>query len=221
MDDVGAHLAGGDGPDLTAAELAELDRLLADPAVWAEAGVDLSDRVVDAVTAAARAESSAEGPADAPRPPATLVPRRRRSHRSWYSIVAVAAAVIVALGLAAALSSDHEHARLRFAVALRGTALAPGVSGHATLTRTSSGWEVYLDADGLPRRSGSGCYEAWLKNSAGVLVPIGTFNKANDVRLWAGAPPTAYPILTVTRQQVGDATSSGEVVLSGTARPAP
>jgi anti-sigma-K factor RskA len=217
MDDVGAHLAGGDGHELTAAELAELDRLLADAAVWAEAGVDLSDRVVEAVTAAARAD----GPADAPRPPATLVPRRRRSRRGWYSIVAVAAAVVVALGLAAALSGDHEHARLRFAVALHGTVLAPGASGHATLTRTSSGWEVYLDASGLPRRAGTGCYEAWLKNSAGVLVPIGTFNEAEDVRLWAGAAPTEFPILTVTRQLVGDASSSGEVVVSGIARPAP
>lgn len=217
MDDVGAHLAGGDGPDLTAAELAELDRLLADPAVWAEAGVDLGDRVVAAVTAAARADR----PAEAPRPPATLVPGPGRSRRRWYSIVAVAAAVVAALGLAAALSGDHDHGRLQFAVALHGTALAPGASGHATLTRTSSGWEVYLDAHGLPRRAGTGCYEAWLKNSAGVLVPIGTFNEAKDVRLWAGAPPTAFPILTVTRQRVGDASSSGEVVISGTARPAP
>jgi hypothetical protein len=217
MDDVGAHLSGGGGPELTAAELAELNRLLADPAVWVEAGVDLSDRVLEAVTAAADADRSA----DQPRPPATLVPRRHRSRRSWYSIVAVAAAVIVALGLAAALSGDHEHGRLRYAVALRGTALAPGASGHATLTRTSSGWEVYLDARGLPRRAGTGCYEAWLKNSAGVLVPIGTFNEAEDVRLWAGAAPTAFPILTVTRQLVGDASSSGEVVVSGIARPAP
>jgi Anti-sigma-K factor rskA len=217
MDDVGAHLSGGEGPDLTAAELDDLNRLLADPAVWAEAGVDLSDRVVEAVTAAARGDRSA----DDPLPAVKRFPDSRRPRRAWYSVVAVAAAVLVALGLATALSGDHEHARLRYAVALRGTALAPDAHGHATLTRTASGWEIYLDARGLPRRAGAGCYEAWLKNSAGVLVPVGTFNEPEDVRLWAGAAPTAFPILTVTRQLVGDTSSSGEVVVSGTARPAP
>jgi hypothetical protein len=133
----------------------------------------------------------------------------------------VAAAVVVAVGLAAALSGDNQHSRPRYAVALRGTALAPGAAGHATLTKTSSGWAISLDASGLPRRAGTGCYEAWLKNGAGALVPVGTFNEPKDVKLWAGVAPTAFPILTVTRQRVGDVSSSGQVVLSGTAAPAP
>jgi hypothetical protein len=220
MDDVDAHLAGSStGADLPAAELAELNRLLADPAVWAEAGVDLSERVVAAVSAAARS-------ADLPEPRSIATPvsaaiGRRRSHRTGYSIVAVAAAVIVAIGLGVGLSGDRQHGLVRYSVALRGTTLAPNASGHATLTKTASGWEVYLDAKGLPRRSGDGYYEAWLKNSDGVLVPIGTFNEPEDVRLWAGTAPTAYPILTVTRQRVGDESSSGDVVVAGTAVPSP
>ena len=60
-------------------------------------------------------------------------------------------------------------------------------------------------------------YEAWLRNSAGVLVPIGTFNEGRKVTLWAGVSPKDFPTLTVTREQAdGDQTSSGEKVLVGT-----
>ena len=60
-------------------------------------------------------------------------------------------------------------------------------------------------------------YEAWLRNPAGVLVPIGTFNEGRKVTLWAGVSPKDYPSLTVTREQAdGNQASSGEKVLVGT-----
>src|SRR5262249_18295286 len=74
----------------------------------------------------------------------------------------------------------------RFSAALSPTALAPRAHGDAKLTMTSSGWRIELNATGLPRLAGAGFYEAWLRNSAGVLVPIGTFNEPRDVTLWAG-----------------------------------
>ena len=50
-----------------------------------------------------------------------------------------------------------------------------------------------------------------------MLVPVGTFNDARKVTLWAGVPPTAFPTLTVTRQRAdGNPASSGERVLIGT-----
>ena len=62
-------------------------------------------------------------------------------------------------------------------------------------------------------------YQAWLKNSAGVLVPIGTFNDAVNVTLWSGVPVTQFRTLTVTRQQAnGNPASSGRRVLIGTIR---
>ena len=36
-------------------------------------------------------------------------------------------------------------------------------------------------------------YQAWLRNAAGVLVPIGTFNEGRNVTLWAGVSPKDYP----------------------------
>ena len=93
----------------------------------------------------------------------------------------------------------------------------PGATGEATLTKTSSGWRIELDATGLPRREGARFYEAWLRNAAGVIVPIGTFNEGRKVTLWAGVSPKDFPLLTVTREQAdGDQASSGKKVLVGT-----
>ena len=104
----------------------------------------------------------------------------------------------------------------RFRAALAPTGLAPGASGEATLTRRSSGWRIELDAKALPRLAGGRFYEAWLRNRAGVLVPVGTFNDGRDVTLWAGVAPKTSTILTVTREKADGANgSSGENVLVG------
>jgi hypothetical protein len=86
------------------------------------------------------------------------------------------------------------------------------------LTKTSSGWRINLDASELPRLDHGRFYEAWLRNGAGVLVPIGTFNAGRNVTLWAGVSPETFRTLTVTREQAdGVQASSGQKVLVGTA----
>ena len=93
----------------------------------------------------------------------------------------------------------------------------PGAHGSATLTKMSSGWQIELSATGLPHLSNGRYYQAWLKNSAGILVPVGTFNDADKVTLWSGAPVTQFRTLSVTRQQAnGNPASSGRRVLTGT-----
>jgi hypothetical protein len=122
--------------------------------------------------------------------------------------------------LAIVLSNGSGSPSTRFAMVVSGTALAPDAHGSASLTKTTSGWRIELSASGLPRLAGGRYYQAWLKNPAGVLVPIGTFNDARNVTLWAGVPPTAFPALTVTRQRAdGNPASSGERVLLGTLSP--
>ena len=101
------------------------------------------------------------------------------------------------------------------------TPLAPAARGSATLTKMPSGWEIQLSATGLPHLANGRYYQAWLKNPAGILVPIGTFNQPDNVILWAGVPPTQYPTITVTRQRAnGNPKSSGLRVLVGVAHPA-
>jgi hypothetical protein len=203
----------GDAPDaLSPAERAELDEmraLLADPAMWAEPDPSLEQRVVDEIAAAGGQHGGTD----------ELAARRARRSRGW--LVAAAAAVVAVLagiGIGIAASGNNANQPQQFTAALQATPLAPNASGHATMTKTTGGWRITINATGLPRRDNGKYYEAWLKNSAGVLVPIGTFNEPKHVTLWAGVPPSDFPTLSVTRQRVGGGEeSSGQVVLAGQA----
>jgi anti-sigma-K factor RskA len=143
--------------------------------------------------------------------------RRMRVSRRPVLVGAVATAVLtLAVGVAVFRSGTSG---VRFHAALAATDLVPGATGAATLSKTSSGWRIELNATGLPRLAGGRFYEAWLRNSAGVLVPIGTFNEGRKVTLWAGVSPKSFTTLTVTREEAdGDQTSSGDKILVGTVR---
>jgi hypothetical protein len=142
---------------------------------------------------------------------------RRRPAAPGLALIGIAAAAVVAVAIGAAVFGSGGSAD-RFYAALAPTGLVPGASGEATLTRTSSGWRIELDATGLPRLDGGRFYQAWLRNADGVLVPVGTFNESRDVTLWAGVSPEDFATLSVTRERADDdQTSSGERVLVGTA----
>jgi hypothetical protein len=225
-DDRIAYLAGEDVPSLSADEAAELDMLRAElgaAAIWEEPPAGLEDQVVRAVTQAAVAAPASTVPAPAERGP------QRAPSPSWWSrlrarlslrpalalSLPVAAAAAVAIVLVT--SSNGGPHELQFAMVVQGTPLAPDASGSATLTKKASGWEIKLNATGLPRREGKQFYQAWLKNAAGVLVPVGTFNDARNVTLWSGVPVTKFRSLTVTQQVAnGDPKSTGRKVLTGT-----
>ena len=184
------------------------------------ASPELRERLAEQQQALALARGAVEG-VEAPaalrtRIGAQRVARTPLAPRRLVLVSGTAAAVAAALAIGiVALSSGGPGARFR--AALTATSLAPGARGEATLTRTSSGWRIQLDAKGLPRLAGGRFYEAWLRNDAGVLVPIGTFNEGSHVTLWAGVAPTTFTTLTVTREQAdGDQSSSGAKVLVGT-----
>jgi len=179
---------------------AELDAVLAarldDPAVWVEPPASLQEDIVAAIAAEQKAV------------------RRRRPILA--TLVASAAALILAIGIAVGVSAITADNTLTYAATLTGTELAPKASGSVTLTKTTSGWKIRLHAEGLPRRADGTFYEAWLKSADGQLVPVGTFNSFEDVTLWSGVSPQTHPTLTVTRQvDNGDPKSTGEVVLKG------
>jgi len=187
----------------------EASPILADRLAEQERAVGLLRSAGDEVEAPAglRARLDAQRSARTVRTP-------RRLALGGVAAAAVAAAAIVAVVVVG--SGSHG---TRFQAALGSTPLAPGASGEATLTRTTSGWRIHLDATGLPRLAGDRFYEAWLRGSEGVLVPIGTFNEARNVTLWAGVSPASYKVLTVTRERAdGNQASSGEKVLVGPVR---
>jgi len=221
------YLAGGPAGALDPAERADLDdlrALLADPSAWAEPGPDLEDTVTAAVLRAAASAPGRSVPAGATQPrrgrrPGIATARRSRRPRiAWLvGLAAAAAAAVIAVVVTVSSGSNAT----QFQAALSGTALAPGASAQVTLTQTQDGWRISLQGHGLPRLDNGYYYEAWLKNSAGILVPVGTFNQPNNVTLWAGVPPTEYPTVTITRQRAdGNPASSGQRVLVGVAHPA-
>jgi hypothetical protein len=210
-----AYLAGVGEPSLSSKEIAEAQRLrnmLSDEALWVEPDAGLEQRVVDLIGSAARERVPDSGNARV----SQLTRPRRRRH---YTILGIAAAIVLAVGLALGISvatSNSGSGAMKFAATLSGTRLAPGASGKVTLTQTPSGWRINLDAVGLPRLDNGRFYQAWLKNAAGTAIPVGTFNKGKDVTLWAGVPPSNYGTMTVTRQTAqGGPASSGQVVLIG------
>ena len=224
-DDRVAYLTGETAESLSAADRAELDELralLESSAVWDEPSPGLEDRVLSTIAEDVR---SRPAPRSAPASAASR-PRRRRSFGRLFrrpaiafgSLAAIAAAAVAVIVIAVSHNSGPQP--LHFAMVVHGTPLAPGAQGKASLTKTSSGWRIELHATGLPHLENGRYYQAWLKNAAGILVPIGTFNDARNVTLWSGVPVTKFRTLTVTQQQAnGNPASSGRRVLVGTITP--
>ena len=186
-------------------ELPLLADVLADSSTWTEPNAGLEDTVV-------RAVAEAEGTATPPTPVASSAARRR--HRVFIS--AVAAAVVMAIVVASVVltrggtSSDYE-------AQLHATPSSPGAQATADITRTDAGFRITLDADGLPALAGGEYYQAWLRNAAGTLVPIGSFSSSDGrATLWSGVSPKDFPTITVTIEAPdNDQGSSGRRVIVG------
>jgi hypothetical protein len=180
---------------------------------------ELAERLAEQQRAVALARS-AEAEVEAPAALRARIEAQRGARRVWIPgrlvLVGAAAAAVLAVAVGVAVFRSGTSG-VRFQAALAATELVPGAKGEATLSKTASGWRIELDATGLPRLDRGRFYEAWLRNSAGVLVPIGTFNEGRKVTLWAGVSPKDFATLTVTRERAdGDQASSGEKVLVGT-----
>jgi hypothetical protein len=211
-----------------AQEVAELTAL-ADGTLAQERRAALEERVAasseltDLLAEQRRAVTLVRSAADEVEAPAALrarieAQRRGRGAEAPRRLLVIGAAATAVLAVAIGLSvlrSDKSPEQFR--AALAPTALLPEARGDATLTKTSSGWRIELEATGLPRLEKGRYYQAWLRDTAGVLVPIGTFNEGRNVTLWAGVPPTDFATVSVTREQAdGDQSSSGQKLLVGT-----
>jgi hypothetical protein len=191
-----------------------------------EAQVAASPALADRLAEQERAVALLQGAGDEVEAPAGLrarleaqrSPRTGRTPRRL-ALAGVAAATVAAVAIGVTVFGSGSQGP-RYQAALAATPLSPGARGDASLTKTPSGWKIHLHATGLPHLAGTRFYEAWLLNSAGVLVPIGTFNDGRDVTLWAGVSPASYTVLSVTRERAdGNQASSGQKVLVGPVRP--
>jgi hypothetical protein len=207
-------LIAGDGlDDLDPDEMNELvllSDLLADPATWAVPPAGLEDEIARTLAAI--------DPLTATPTPHTATRSRRatksRSRRILLSAGAAVAAIVVVVGALVTLGGS---ASTDFSGQLAATRLAPDAHASVGITRNGAGFRVSLDATGLPPLQGGQFYQAWLKNPAGTLVPIGSFSSSDGrVTLWSGVSPKEYPVLTVTIEVPdGNQASSGRRVLVG------
>lgn len=210
-------------------------RLLDDPAVWAEVPPGLRDRVVAAATESVATDPPDDRPDDLPpgrvaggdvrhlprhaaRPGGPLGERRHRARRRP-AILAAAAALVVALGVAGGLRlASDDTAPVRAEVALAGTDEAPSATATVLLRDQPAGVSVTLEVEGLEPAPEGTFYEAWLVGETGK-VSAGTFHMRGDqdtVDLWLGVDPDGYEAVTVTRQPIaGGTTAEGVVVLQG------
>jgi hypothetical protein len=208
-------------------ELAEL-AALADGslALWRRAELDarvavspeLAERLGEQQRAVALSQGATSG-VEAPAAMRAHIESQRRARRArpprQFVLAAAAATAVVAVAVGVVDVSSGTSGE-RFHVALAATGRQPGARADATLIKTASGWRIELNATGLPRLAGGRFYEAWLRDGAGMLVPVGTFNNGPKVTVWAGVSPTSFTTLTVTRERAdGDQASSGEKVLTG------
>ena len=147
------------------------------------ASPELAQRLAEQERAVALARSVAVD-VEAPAALRARIEARRRAKRAWLPrgvvLAGTAVTAVLAIGIGVAVLASGSSAE-SFHAALRPTDLAPAASGAATMTKTSSGWRIELRATGLLRRDAPLFYEAWLRNAAGVLVPIGTFNEGREI----------------------------------------
>jgi hypothetical protein len=193
------------------AELALLADLLADPSTWSEPSPGLEDAIVHAVAEAEpAAPTSTTGII-------TGAPGRRAHRRQRVLVSAIGAAAAAAAIIVGVVLVTHANTGPEYQAQLSATGLAPGAHASADITNNNAGFRITLKARGLPPLTGGEYYQAWLKNAAGSLVPVGTFSSSDGtVTLWSGVSPKAFPTITVTIEAPdNDQTSSGRRVLVG------
>jgi hypothetical protein len=170
--------------------------VLRDASTWLEASAALEDVVVGAVGAART--------------------RQRAMRRLWLRAAAVTTAIAAAFALVLGVLSGHEsHADFTGRLTASGSVRA--AAGSAEVYRSSSGFRVALDATGLPDQPAGRYYEAWLADTNGTELPVGTFSSSRgEITLWAGLSSADFSRMTVTLETVdNDQAPSSDVVLAG------
>jgi hypothetical protein len=129
---------------------------------------------------------------------------------------AAATAVAAACALVFGLAPRHD-AHPKFTGRLTASGSLRGAAGSAEVYRSRSGFRVALDAAGLPDQPAGRYYEAWLADTNGTELPVGTFSSSRgEITLWSGLSSATFTRMTVTLETVdNDQAPSSDVVLAG------
>lgn len=232
-------------PEPTEAEMAEIDRLLGDPAVWAEPSADVEDRVLAAIAeAGAENPTLGRGPVEVPnqRPVAfehTEEPaqvqrpshdsaevvdlsqhRERRTRRLWP--LSAAAAVLIAAALSAAVLLNRPEAAdpNLIEVAMAPSEAAPDAMAVANIIDRPNGAQIVIEIDGLEPAPEGSFYAVWLiRPEPFNRVSAGTFHmrgaNQSEIEFWAGVSPEIYNVVTITLESEEDPDVPSQPILRG------
>jgi hypothetical protein len=216
-----------EGPEADAAELDAVARLLADlptleapPAGLFEAIAAEAFGDADAADPGAPAPSPVQPPLRALRSvgsPAGQAPTDRRAGARRWPLLAAAAAVVVAVGVAGALvqrdSADDPVEQQVQLVALPGF---EGADGTARLVERGDDREVEVDLSGVDLPAGSHL-EIWLLDPAvSQTISLGVLDQPGPLTVPADVDLAATPIVDVSVEpDDGDAAHSGVSVVRG------
>jgi len=170
--------------------------VLRDASTWLDAPGGLEDMVVGAVGAART--------------------RRSRTRRLVLRGAAAATAIAAACALVVGMTSTHDpHPQFKGRLTASGS--VRGAAGAAEVYPSRSGFRVALDAAGLPDQPAGRYYEAWLADTNGTELPVGTFSSSRgEITLWAGLSSADFSRMTVTLESVdNNQAPSADVVLAG------
>ena len=148
----------------------------------------------------------------------TSLASRRRRRLLWAVPAAAAAAAVFTI---AVLEVDEavNSPDLGTTYTAAGVGRASAASAEVSVAASAAGFSVVLDAHDLPGAGAGRYYAAFLSNSRGVSVPLGSFHArktGRPITLWSGVDPKEYPTFTVTYQREGEPPEPSEdVVLQG------
>lgn len=149
---------------------------------------------------------------------ARVIPlERNRRRRVARSVLAVAAGVLLVVGVVGVLASgsDGDDALTEVALSDDGLQVAAPDDGNATLVETDDGLFIDLELPGLP--DGDFFYEAWLIDiEVDGMFSFGAVDGDGRVKVPAGVDPGEYPVVDISVEATdGDPTHSGRSVLRG------
>jgi hypothetical protein len=220
-----AHLQSCGGCGIAAAEFEQVARALAHPAPELEPPPDLQTRTLASVQ---HAVMSARQARQNPQPAPAKAGRWWRWHWNFpvFSVAAALGAAVVAIVvvLAQVVQSAPAQAVIPLHAASGSAAL-----GQATAVHSDGGWSIRLTVHHLPPLGPGQFYECWYAgpgNRPGhpELITAGTFTVGpggtGSFTMWSAANPRVFQTMQITAERPGDPGQRGQVILTGTARPA-
>ena len=226
-----AHLRSCGECRIAVADFDQVARALAHPPPDLEPPPDLQARTLAgvqyAVTAAKRAQ---QDPRPAPAP--AKASASRWWHWHWnlpaFSVAAALGAAAVAIVVVLVQVTQTAPAQAQTVIPLHGAA-GSAASGQATARHADGGWSIHLTVRHLPPLGSGQFYECWYAgpgNRLGrpELITAGTFtvgpSGTGSFTMWSAANPKVFQTMQISAERPGDAGQHGQVILTGTARPA-